>query len=243
MTVTAETDILLENSTRVFLNLTNLGDEPAYNVQVTLLLDYFQSELVSIEKLDINKSYSKNITLYLEDNVKPGKYIIPILVEYADVNDYPFSSISSVPLIFNMSTASKITISMNELTLSMKDKKRLNLDVKNLDDVNHDIKIKLFLPNEIKSDVKIKDISIKGREEETVYFNVENLAALEGSSYNILTTAEYEDEIYHYSSFSHGRIEIKDIEEETEEEFPLLTMLLVFSLILILIYIYFKVKK
>lgn len=245
MTTTAEIDHLTGNSTKLSLELLNSGDEPAYSVQASLILpEYFDSQPLYIENINSNESFKGNINIQLKQEILFGNYILPILVEYADGNGYPFSSISSILMNYNKFSITKAIVSMPESIIPIEGKKEVEVTAKNIDDFDHDLKVSLFLPREITSDQQVKRVSVKSKDQKTVKFELENLGALEGSTYNIVIGVEYDDSDEHHSYSSHNTILISgNIEEQNDESIPFYMWALILSFFLILIYIYFKVKK
>ncbi len=238
LTTTVSTDVMIKNTAQVRIELLNSGDEAAYNVQLSLISDYFDSEPFHVGNLEPKKPFETNMSISLKDEIKPGNYPVVLLTEYADANDYRFSSVSPVALTYKNPSVSLVSGSFSEVSLSGKKSKTLTLTVSNRDDVLHDVKVKLILPRELKIDEDEKSVSITGKEEKKLNFKVSNFAGLEGSSYVVLASIEYEDDV-HYSSFARGMIKIGD--EENQSRFSIWIPVIIF-LALLLIFLYLKLK-
>ena len=235
---TTISDITIEDIVQTNVKLMNSGDEAAFNLHVSLLLpDGFKSDEISVARLDANASFEKNISITRIKEISPGRYPIVVMTEYTDANGYLLSAISHTSLIYKTSTTSKVTGSISELALEGKSIKKLEVTLRNLDDTTHEVKVELFLPRELKTANSEKTFLLVTKEEKNVEFDVSNLAALEGSSYVILASLEYEDRL-HYSSFASGIIKI----EKKEEIFSLNNLILVLTGIIIL-FIYYEARR
>jgi len=241
LTTTVSTDIMTEDSTKIHVKLLNSGDEPAYNVQMSLLLSSsFNSEPIFIETLNPNEPFEADFDVTLTEEIIPGNYPIVILTDYADANGYPFSSVSPSFIVYQTRKLSKVSGGIPTLSLSGKKSKNLILNIRNLDDIPHDVEVKLFLPRELKVVDEERTLSIGAKDEEQLNFEVSSLSALTGSSYIVLASMEYEYEDSHYSSFGRGVIKI---EEEKPFEFSIWIPILSFCVLLIIFLYYFIRRK
>jgi hypothetical protein len=239
---TTVSEITIENKTQVSINITNSGDEAAFSLQISLILPQeIESDKIFIERLDQNASFEGIINLTRKKELIPGRYPVVVLIDYEDANNYPFSAISPSSLVYKTPTLSKVSGSISELTLTGKESKKLILNLKNLDDIAHEIKLKLFLPRELKTLEREKTLTLKEKEERKIEFEISNLAALEGSSYVVLASIEYEDNL-HYSSFATGIIKIEKEKEFFSNEY-LIFLLSLFVIIFICYETYRKISK
>ncbi|MBD3156001.1 MAG: hypothetical protein GF368_05100 [Candidatus Aenigmarchaeota archaeon] len=207
LTTSITTQVLNTDQEVVQISLTNSGDESAYNVQLSLLSDYFSSETVLVGTLPINKPHKSNITVTAINEPKEGNYPMVLLTEYTDANGYPFSSVSPVTLTYKTAKPSRVTGVFENIEVNGKKTKDLVLKLKNMDQESHDVNVELFLPNELSSDSNEKYIELNSKEEKEVVFKISNFAGLEGSSYVVLASIEYDEE-YHHSSIASGMVRI-----------------------------------
>ncbi|MEM5793318.1 MAG: hypothetical protein QXY45_03100 [Candidatus Aenigmatarchaeota archaeon] len=207
LTTSITTDKFTSEGGIIEVSLANYGDEPAYNTQLSIISDYFSADPVNVGILGINNPITKNITLKSKNVLKDGNYPVVLLVEYTDANGYPFSSVSPINIIYKNSYPSRITGAFESIEVDGNRPKNLVMKLKNMDQVDHNIKVKLVLPNELSSDETEKSISIKSKEEKSIIFKVSNFAGIPGSSYVVLGIIEYEDE-YQHSSISSGIVKI-----------------------------------
>jgi len=207
LTTSITTDILTTNQGEILFTLANSGDEAAYNVQASIITNYFSSQPIHVGTLETNKPYRGEISIIAEDALKEGNYPVVLLTEYTDSNGYPFSSVSPVTLTYKNPYSSRINGIFENIELSGKRSKNLVLKLKNMDQIEHEVDVKLTLPNELSSDITNKTVSVGSKKEKDVVFKISNFAGLEGSSYVILASIEYEDD-YHYSSLTSSMVRI-----------------------------------
>lgn len=197
------------NETGVDVRLTNSGDESAYDVQLSLLLPAnLKADNIFVGELKPDRPYEGNFTIAAIDGITPGKYTIGILTDYKDANGYQFSSVSPNSLFVRKMTSSMISAKISEIELGDKETKRINMQVRNLDDKSHSLNIKLYFPRELKTTTVEKTITINPREEKGVEFDISPFGALVGSSYVIFASLDYEENGLHYSSVATGIVKI-----------------------------------
>jgi len=234
------TELMTEGTTKTHVKLLNSGDEPAYNVQISLMSEDFDSTPIFIGILSPNEPFEGYFNVTLSKDILTGNYPITVLVDYEDANSYPFSSVSPSSIIYKTPTPSTVSGNIEEISLSGKKSEKLTLNVRNLDDVSHDVKVELILPRELKVFDTEKTVSIGPKEEKQLNFEVSSISALVGSSYVALASLEYEDDLHH-SSFAKGIIKIV---EEKPFEFPIWLPILSFCVLLIVfIYYFIRGKK
>ncbi len=240
-----ESDIINNNSTKIKVNLNQTGDEAAYNIEIEpIVSDEFNANK-TIRKDILNPGESLNEIINLSKNkpIYTGEYPFAVLIKYQDANGYPFSTVSYHSIKYKEETTSDIFGEIEEYSLNEDETGSISINVRNYDVKNHNIKITLYLPREIKSEKKQKILPVEGFEEKIVNFEVESFGALKGSKYPIFASLEYEDERYHYNYFAKGTIEIIDKKDGGKSIFSNRLFLLVPILVLlILIYAYYKYK-
>jgi len=207
LTTSVTTDVLSKNQGQIQVSLSNSGNEAAYNVQLSLITDYFSSDPVHVGTLDVNKPFKTNITFSANQELKEGNYPVVLLTEYTDANGYPFSSVSPITLTYKNPYSSRVSGIFENVEISGKREKNLAIKLKNMDQVSRDVNVMLILPNELSSDVAGINVTLGSKEEKTITFKVSNFAGLEGSNYVVLASIEYEGD-HHYSSLASGMIKI-----------------------------------
>lgn len=240
-TQVSKEEIILKNETQLKIKLLNSGDETAYQVQVHFLLPpQFQAPILSVGNLVPQVSYVKEVTLKINENLTPGTYPLGILTYYQDANGYPFSSSSFSLLIFKKVTSSSVFGAMRPLSLAGKETKELTLKVRNLDQKDHQIKVNLFLPRELKSTSNEKILNLKPKEERDINFDISSFGALPGSSYAVFVALTYKENDLHYSSLARGTVKIVEKKEVINFSgwFPLIALI-----VLVLIVVIYQFRK
>jgi hypothetical protein len=231
---------MTDKTAKTHVKLLNSGDESAYKVQISLLTDSFKTDQLYVGNLDPNIPFEGDLNVTRTKELLSGDYPLVILTDYADANSYPFSSVSQNYITYKTHTVSRVSGVISELTLNGKESKKLVLTVRNLDDVQHDVKIKLFVPRELKIDNDKLNLTLKTKEEKTFNFDVSSFSALSGSSYVVLASLEYEHENMHYSSFAQSVINIK---EPKPLSIPFWIPVVTFIVLLIIFFYYLKRGK
>ncbi|HEX55505.1 MAG: hypothetical protein DRO90_00570 [Candidatus Altiarchaeales archaeon] len=231
-TIISAEEIIYGNETVINVTVSNLGDEPAYGIIISLILpEGFSSDEIYVGRLNPNENFTGRFFVRIDDNLLPGRYEIGVITDYKDLNDYPFSAISKKSIVLGRDTISKVLLSVSNVEISRDEK--LIIRLRNLDTTEHQVRVRLFLPREFSSNLISRDIRIDPREEKYIEAKIENLNALVGSSYFIFATLEYEYNNMHHS-YSSAAI-LKVVEEEDGEGIDLIFLSLIIIFVLLLI--------
>lgn len=240
ITTTASSGTIFHNSTILSVLLQQGGDEAAYDVSVFPLLPegFSYTGALSMQRLDPEKSIQGNFTVYLNGETTLGEYPVVIQTIYHDANMYPFSTISPYLLTYKEKYLSDVygTISSLEITKDGSDVTTLTL--RNTGSKQHQVKVKLYTPKELKCDVQSRTIPIGSQEEKKITYKISSFGALVGSNYIILASLEYNDSGHHYTSFARGMVKIV----EKKQNLNLLWLLTALFVVLLLVFVYFKIK-
>ena len=237
MTTTISSQFINNNTILLLIKVDQNGDESAYQVSILPIIPrgFSYSGSIFTDRLDPTKSLSGNFTLKIPENSLPGTYPIVIKTIYHDANMYPFSTVSPYLLSYGRQTASDIYGTISDLEISKNGEGKLHLTVRNIGDTTHRLKIKLYLPNELKCDAEERTVDVGSREEEKLSFDVSSFGALPGSTYLVLASIEYEDSEYH-SSFARGLIKVV----ERKEDKRILWVSGLIFVVLLLVFVYFR---
>jgi hypothetical protein len=233
---------MIKTETKTHIRLLNSGDETAYNVQISLINDNFNVDQVHVGNLDPNMPFEGDINIKKMKEILPGDYPLVVLTDYADANGYPFSSVSPNYITYKTNTFSKLSGIFSELSLSGKESKKITLTLSNLDSIPHEVKIKLFIPRELKVLDDSRVLSVKSKEEKKLDFDVSSFSALAGSSYVVLASIEYDDNNLHYSSFAQTIVKIIEEKSSISLDLPSWSPIAII-VILIVNFIYFQFRK
>jgi hypothetical protein len=218
------------------IKVTNLGDENAYNVQLSLDINE-QKKISSVKnQLGMQESFEWKVPLdaKLEN---PGKYPLILVTNYQDANFYPFSAISVSTFDYKKGTLSDIIAKINNIELS--DEGNLQLTIKNTAETAKDLNIRLIVPKELTVDRDKLRAKLPGKTQSTINFEIEKFSALAGSSYVVFAVIEYDENGRHYTTMASGVVNVIEKKNIFNNQILLISLLV----ILVVIFVYFQFKK
>jgi hypothetical protein len=187
------------------VNVTNRGDEPTYNVVVSADVNGAVTLSPAKEVLEINETYSLELVSDLTFE-KPGRYPVVVNVDYADANQYPFSSPSISHVVYQDSLPLQIFGTLENVELSTGGTVKLTL--KNMDEKEKKAMVRLVIPKELSSSDLSATVPLKGRSEKEMRFKIKNFSALPGSTYSIFAIIGYDEGNQHYSTSVGGSVKV-----------------------------------
>lgn len=209
--ITIETDIISakieKDAVTLKIGVANKGDEGAYNVKIGVDIGGKVLAGSLRDALEVNGKYTEEFTSPVGFK-KPGKYPIVIFVDYTDRNQYPFTALAVVYPTYKEGVVGRAVGEMGKASIS--DKGVLGVKIKNLEDADKKVTIRIVLPKEFSGGDTKKEVEVKAGSEAAVSFDVKNIAALPGSSYQVYALLEYEDDKYHYGSAVGGVINVEE---------------------------------
>jgi len=237
--ITIETNVKSQVEGNILNNevkITNLGDEYAFNVKASLILNGSVYKSIVKETLSVGESFKFNKSIEIPYSIK-GTYPLITKVDYQDSNNYPFQalSISSFNLI-NITT-SNVEVRLENTKLS--DKGTLNLLILNKDNKEKDIIITIHAPEGIK--VTNTPIKTKLKNNLKLNFDLERINALSGSNYAVFAVVEYDENNKHFTSINYANVEIVDF--IPDEKNIIFKIFIISFIILSLFYIFVKKKR
>ena len=226
-----------KDAAKVHVEVTNKGDESAYNIRISAEIDGKAQSGPLQEILDVNKRYSLDLSSSLGFK-KPGKYPVVITVDYTDQNQYPFTAIAIGYVDYRERVVGRVVGEMGVTPITLSG--RVKVKVKNLEQVENKIGVRLVLPKEFITQNSRKDVAVQPGKEEAVDFDITNVSSIQGSQYQIYAILEYEDARYHYANAISGAIQV-------EEKKSLLkvykTPLIAFAVILVIVAVYLNLRR
>jgi len=222
------------------VELTNRGDEPAYNLLVNIEIGRHSQAGKPVEKLEAGEVFKSQFNFDISFG-KPGTYPLITRIDFTDLNQYPFSFVSLTDLIYGEGGPPKIAVRMKPLEMAEEDK--LHLTVKNLDANEKEISVRLITPKEITPREPLRVLNLAPKEHQVLYFPVSNSSALVGSDYAIYALMSYEDEGRHYFTSASGSIRIIEKKKLTRQQLYLLLGIPLGILVLYLLFILRKKQK
>ena len=196
-----------ENTLIVEVSVTNKGDEPAYSVQVGVDANDITALTPVKDVLQINETHTVETTFDM-DIQTAGRYPLIVTVDYTDLNQYPFSAISSSYFFYKEDVTPKIHGKMDSLEISKSGKFVLTL--KSLLDKDKKIKVKLIVPRELSVLEPVTDIDLYSKSENKIRFDINNFSALAGSNYQVFAVIGYEDNNKRYTVTIPGIVKIME---------------------------------
>ena len=231
-------DVIQGDSAEIPLTVVNKGDEPAYNLQFTLILpEGLSAQNLFVRGLNANEEKKDRFTVDIGKDMLPGTYVVGVLTHYQDANEYTFSSVNSLLLNYKNPSMSRMLGTMPNIELD-KDPVDLTMTLRNRDEKPHDIQLQLILPDELKADKTRIEDTIDGNSEKEVPLTIKSTGALQGSTYPVMAIMTYTDGKQHYSSIIRNVVTIKNT--TPKNPFSWQTVLPVFGILVVGGYIVFK---
>jgi hypothetical protein len=221
---------------KMSVDVTNNGDESAYNVQISADVNGQTSTTPVKESLAVKGKQTAEIAADLA-LTKPGRYPVVVNVDYTDANQYPFSAMTITHFVYRENLPSQIFGTLQNIEIS--NGGSLNLSLKNLDEKAKNVTVRLVLPKELSSSGITRTIPVKGKSEEKVRFDVKNFSALPGSSYSIFAIMGYDEGDLHYSASVGGNIKVTTEQGFVKSNQRLLIWL---AIVLGVIFVYFNLR-
>jgi len=230
---TAET-----NSTGGTINVTNNGDESAYQVQIIseVLDNTYTSEIKS--ELKVGETFSAKLPIDLSDK-NAGTYPLLVTIHYQDANGYLFSALLSRLAENNVQGRSEITVELNDAEI--KGSVKVPVKITNFGEETKEVSLSLFMSGEFDVKDNNKSVSVAPKSHKEVIFTVENFAARSGSAYSFFAVAEYDLQDVHYSALDSGGMRVLEKKNQLFDKRAIIIALVV--IVIIFVVIQFKRKK
>ena len=206
ITITPKIDIKFErNQLRLSIEVTNSGDESAFNIQTSAEVAGKVLTSGIREELRVKEHFTDVLSadLTLE---RPGRYPIFVTVSYTDANQYPFSALYIPTLVNKEATAPKILGILRGSDFATQGS--AGVVIKNLDDQEKAVHMRFVLPKELSSSDLDQQVSLGPHSEVKIPLKMKNFSALPGSSYPIYAVLEYEFGGSHFTSTATGNVRI-----------------------------------
>lgn len=185
------------NSISAAIDITNLGDEPAYNLDVTAFCKSSEAKSGNIEELRPDASTRMTVNLGPAPD-PPGIYTLVFLITYKDSSGKSYSALNSISMVTDLNSppAGKISLKAPNVKISSS---RIKLPVEVSASGVEQVALHLYLPNEITCRKKTLDLSLTAAQTNTAVFTVTNSGANPGSTYLAIIVADYSQNGAHIS--------------------------------------------
>jgi len=186
---------------RMTLNVSirNKGDESAYSLKVEARLgtNTFLSQINN--SLSTNTSYSTALDLGQAPQI-PGIYTVAIKAHYTDAGGFPFTVVSSIPVVSTDPEEINESILARFKPVTIKESGPMYLDiyVRGTNPVN--ASITMIHPNELSCTLLESATGITPGRTNTIGIAITNLFALSGSSHAVIAVIDYIENGLHRST-------------------------------------------
>lgn len=119
------------------------------------------------------------------------------MTDYTDLNNYPFSSVTPGVITLKEKVYPLLFADMNPVSVKDGEKATITLTVRNMDEDSHNISVRFYLPREIKANQTLAYLTMEGKTEHKVSFEVSPFGALPMSNYLTFVSVEYEDSVHY----------------------------------------------
>ncbi len=220
-------------------SVSNSGDEPAYSVQTSFpAAQGIVFPTLFIARLDPGKQVDTRFDANITAGLLPGKYPVPVMTEYADANNYPFSAVSYSYIVNDERISSGITGTFGDVKIPKAGNANLKLNVANRDTVAHNATLMILASKELLATGYEKTVMINAESQKQINVEISSLSALEGSTYSIFAIIEYDSNGRHFSGFARGSVAI------TKDEGLFSNILLAAgAIILVILFAYLQKRK
>jgi hypothetical protein len=207
--------VIYTGTSSINVTLSNSGDEAANGVQLSLLLPTgFKSNTVFLGRMDPNIPQAAGFSLEIDASTPPGVYSFALLTEYKDANGYQFSSVTPNYLVIKEARSSQVDATVSQEEVGNKGEvKKITVSLRNMDQLDHDVKIRIYAPKELKINPEEKTLTVKARDSPKAEFEISSFGALPGSSYVVFASVDYDDGGIHYTSTASGLIKVVEQKE------------------------------
>jgi len=203
---TYATCTVMEQGVLVNIKTANRGDEAAADLQFHLKFRGMIESSRIYPRLEPGRSVAVGLLLKPDINL-PGSYPVQVLVDFHDLIGRPFTNLAYASFVHEEGVNPEVFI--QPVTLNMDRRGRLNLEVLNVGRTDHQVRISLAVPGELKAGPASQTVTIKGGGRKKVSFELENRSAPDGSLYSILAFLEYEDLGRHYSLVTESAVSVQ----------------------------------
>ena len=193
------------NKLHVSAEVTNRGDESAYNVQISAQVAGNSVTSAVTEVVGVEETISQSLTIDVAF-AKPGHYPLLVTIHYTDANQYRFSALNLLSIVNQQATAANILGVLKGDQLGSKGS--VALKVKNLDNHPKTVQLHFILPQELSTPDVEKTFTLGPHEEVDFSLEVNNFSALPGSSYPVYALLEYELDDRHFMTSASSTVEI-----------------------------------
>lgn len=192
---------------RIFVAITNTGDESALNVRPQLIGPDVNQYLPTIAEIKPGESLEAEPFVLERPSDRPGAYSLGLIFHHTDASNYPLSACSYVAYVRGKQKPAPLTARLKDATLAGKGQIVLNVGNPSRETII--VRIMLVLPQELVCGMATQQVRLKAGRESRLKFRVHNLGAPEEANYAIFALLDYEGEGFHHSDVAAASVQIK----------------------------------
>lgn len=185
----------------------NRGSESAHNLQVKIEGPGFSWESPLQPRLPVQRTHVATCRQVL-GKLPPGRHPLVVRVHYTDANQYSFSALSVATFAFGKDAGPGI-VGILEPGARMQSRGRMDLSLKNMEDRDKRLSVRLHLPQELTPEPALLEKRLGPLEEARIRFRVRNFSALAGSTYPVYATLEYEQDGRRHTAVAAGVLQVE----------------------------------
>jgi len=191
------------------LRVTNRGSLAAHNVRANIIIHGKRIKTPVKTLLAAGGSHNFGFEKRLSTIVK-GRYPLAITVKFSDSAQSQFSALSCTTFSFKEDPGPELECAAHALTLG--DRGKLRVDIKNPGVDPMDIRATLLLPTELSSPRPVIRFRMAPEGAKGVVFEIVNVSAPCGATYPVFCFFEYDLKETHYTAVSETLIRITEKE-------------------------------
>jgi hypothetical protein len=182
--------------TNLTVRMTNTGDEPAQNVRAHVT--FMDKEMHTENIGDFPPQKPKSERFALDTAGLKGTHPAVIIVDFEDLNSYPFSSVS-IQQVKTKGARPAQLMGVLPGQMELANKMTVPLRVRNKSDNEIIATCRVVTPNELISNTPEFTVTVPPRGEQSASVALENFSGTPTSSYPVHVLMEYDHEEEHFS--------------------------------------------
>jgi hypothetical protein len=200
-------NLIAANGSSVGITLKNGGDEPAYDTKIELKLPAgMAAETLVAGTVDGNSAYTGKFNVAVADGMMPGSYSTPVYLYVKDANGYQYNMVYPLTLTVGREAVPKLTMKASVVDFNLDEEKPMELMIRNLDDVDHEVTLKDEFPELLLVKDLPRTVKVPAKGTQVVSPKVSSFGALPDSSYTVLFSAGYVQDGVHFETLTIGRV-------------------------------------
>lgn len=181
--------------TNIFVRMANTGDEPAQNVRAHVTFMGKEMHTGNISSFPPQQPRVERFALDTKD--LKGTYPAVVIVDFEDLNSYPFSSVS-IQQIRSGATSPADLMGVLQGQIKLATKVSIPLRIRNKSDRETVVTCTVITPNELVAEVPEFTLTIPPKGDEQATVDLENFSGTPTSAYPVHVLLEYDQDGEHF---------------------------------------------